>query len=293
MESKTIGNEVFKAYLRTYENMVSKSVYESLMKDQVIINYEVYLAGINKRLKYLGFDPWNDYNQISSFLIDVSTLYNSNILIHNICPFMLEIGLTTLGFLSKYITTHLMHKSVKDVLVSVGVTREKILDLYNITASGIPMSIIIPFANVTGNPMKKYFLISRLQTNVGFPNCICAAYDRGYWSLSIHTNKYKGDILTTKEIKDILYCYRYDIEFNGNRIGLILSSIMNECEYKVISAIDGFLNRNVEMYDYMMEKLLKSTSGPLKDIRETIAKDRYALLRKAEVDGKFNDIVLM
>jgi hypothetical protein len=293
MESKSVGNEVFKAYLRTYKDMVSENMYRSLMKDQVIINYEVYLAGINKKLKYLNFEPWSIYNQISSSLIDIHMPSNSNILIHNICPFMLEIGLTTMGFLSKYIINRFMHKSVKDILASTGVTREKISDLHNITASGIPISIIIPFANVTGNPMKKYFLISRLQADVGLPNSMYNIYDMGYASLNIHVNKYKGDILEVKETEDILYCYRYDIEFNGNRIGLILDSIMNECEYKVISAIDSFLNKNVEMYDYIMEKLLKSTSTSLRNIREVVAKDRYALLKKVETDEESDDTTLI
>jgi len=295
MESRSIGNEVFKAYLRTYKDIVNEDVYNSLMKDQVIINYEVHLSGISKKLKYLNFDPWNDYNQISSSLVDIHMPSNSNTLISNICPFMVEVGLTTLGFLSKYVAIRFMHKSIKDALTSVGVTREKISDLYNITASRIPMSIIIPFANVTGNSTGKYFLISKLQANVESPNSMYAVHDRGYGSMIIHINKFKGDILNTKETEDILYCYRHDIEFNGNRMGLILDSIINECEYKIISAIDSFLNKNIEIYDYIIEnKLLKSTSVALENIRKVVARNKYALLRKANAGNEEeSDVVLM
>jgi hypothetical protein len=285
-ESRVVGNDVFKAYLRTYEGITinGKNRYESLSKDKVIINYEVS-TGIGKKLKNFSFYPWNDYNRTPSAIGGIS-ISTSNTLIQNICPFIIEIGLTTLGFLSQYVIKNIMHKTTKDIFENVGVIQGSgNTHLYNVTASRIPLTVIIPFANIGGNSKGKYFLISRIHTAVSIPNSIFPdnshiISDMGYKSMTMHALKYNKDVLSVQETEDVLYCYRYDIEFNGNRMGLILDSIMTQCEYKIIDAIDNFLNKNVEMYDYIMErKLLKSSADALARMREEAKKNRYAFLK--------------
>jgi len=278
VDEEKMGNDIFLSYLSNeYKNLAIKGTnIDHLLKDRVILLNVVHYSKLMDKLKTLNIY----FNNLVSRNIYNNTILNQSAfakIMQYFCPFIIEIGLTTLHYMSGELLRS--YGSIDDYPPMVGVTTNKIYP-YNMTANRIPYTAIVPFANVTGDGSGKYFMIVRVHRSLAPNSANMSNSDGGVGTINLFKRLYHGKLLSENEVLSTSKYYKYDFEFNGSRLGLILDNIMNKYEYRVLTALDEFLNKDASIYKHVIEKkVIKSSASDIQSIGDILKEDKYIALR--------------